>query len=450
MLLLGLLALRAGVVDAESVEAEKDLGKEFAFAAAAQLPLLRDPDVVAYVDRIGQRVVRALGTQPFEYSFFVVRAAGINAFAVPGGYVYVHSGLLSRVASEDELAGVLGHEVAHVNAHHLAREQESTQLMNYATLLALLASVVHPAIGATALGASAATHLKYRREFEQEADYLGAGYVREAGFKPRGMLDFFAKLWEQQRTTPTFLPPYLLSHPLTDERLNHLEAVLREKQWEAPPAREVSDELARLQLTVRLRSEEFQTVLDAARRQVTEHPGDARARYLLGTALLETGSLDAARVALEQARDLGFGAVDRELGRAGLRLNDVETARGLLARAVEIAPDDALAQLEYGRALEARDAREQAMAAYRRAIAAAPYFDEAHYQLGMLAGRSGRAGEGFYHLATADMLRGRYPEALGYFEKALPLLDAGTAEAAAAEKQAEELREYVRRGMRLR
>ena len=421
-LLAALLVFGADGVRGESIQAEKELGKKFAFEAAAQLPLLRDPDVVAYVDHIGQRIVAALGSQPFQYSFFVVRDPQINAFAVPGGYIYVHSGLLSAVGNDDELAGVLGHEVAHVNAHHLAREQEATKLMSYATLLAMFASVIHPAIGATALGASAAAQLKYRREFEQEADYLGAGYMKKAGFAPRGMLDFFNELWEEQRTTPTFVPPYLLSHPLTEERLNHLEAVLREKQWDKKVRPATSDELALVQLIARLRTDDVPAVLTSYRKAVAEHPKDARARFLLGTALLETGSYDAAKVALEQGRDLGYKPVDRELGRTLFRLGQLEPARVLLARATETRPADAVAQFEYGRVLEALGSTDMAATAYRRAIEAAPYMSEAHYQLGMLAGRGGKQGDGFYHLAMADMLRGDYPEALSRFEKAVPLL----------------------------
>src|SRR4029077_20621584 len=159
-----------------------------------------------------QKIVAALGNQPFTYHFAVVRDARINAFAVPGGYIYVHGGLLLRASNDDEVAGVLGHEIAHVNAHHLARQQEATQLLNYAALLGVLLSVVQPAIGAGAVAANAAVQLQYRREFEQEADYLGAGYMRRAGYDPRGMLDFFKKMLDEQRLTPASAPPYLLSH----------------------------------------------------------------------------------------------------------------------------------------------------------------------------------------------------------------------------------------------
>ena len=150
---------------------------------------------------------------------------------MPGGYVYVHAGLLTAASNDDEVAGVLGHEIAHVNAHHLVRQQEATRLVNYATLLGALLSVLNPAAGAGAVAMNEAVQLKYRREFEQEADYLGVTYVRQAGYDPGGMLDFFKKMLDQQRLTPTSAPPYLLSHPLTEARLTNLEAVLRTQRF---------------------------------------------------------------------------------------------------------------------------------------------------------------------------------------------------------------------------
>src|ERR1700690_2117812 len=121
-----------------SNDEERELGKKFAMAARAQLPLIDDIAVSRYVDGIGQKIVAGIGEQPFTYHFAVVRDSRINAFAVPGGYIYVNGGLLTRVSNDDEVAGVLGHEIAHVNGHHLARQQESTKLLNYASLLGLL------------------------------------------------------------------------------------------------------------------------------------------------------------------------------------------------------------------------------------------------------------------------------------------------------------------------
>ena len=443
-LLLFALQLPGGRALGVTGSEETDLGRRFALAARTQLPLVQHVDVDAYVARIGQRIVGALGDQPFTYQFAVVRDPGVNAFAVPGGYVYVHAGLLARAGSDDEVAGVLGHEIAHVNGHHLVRQQAATKVLNYAALLGLLLSAVQPAIGAGALAANAATQLAYRREFEQEADYLGARYMRGAGYDPRGMLDFFKKMMDEQRLGPQSPPPYLLSHPLTDLRLTNLEAVLHTQQWDRGPRRPTSLDLERVQVLVRVYSEPAQDVLLRYQRRATAQAADGRSRYLLGLAYFETGDAESARASFVAAQQLGFSDLDRDLGRALVRLGETDTARVLLSRAAEQTPDDALAHFELGRLGERQGDFGMAMREYERAVTAAPAFADAHYAYGLLAGRTGREGAGFYHLGVAATLQGEYARALGQFEKALQLLPAGSEQGQAAHAAAEEVAGFLK------
>jgi predicted Zn-dependent protease len=437
------LVIVAATAQAYSITQETKLGRNFELQARARLPLIDDVELTGYVDRIGQKIVAALGEQPFTYRFFVVRDARINAFAVPGGYVYVNGGMLTRANSDDEVAGVLGHEVAHVNAHHLARQQEATELLNYATLLGVLLSVVQPAVGAGAAALNAATQLQYRRDFEQEADYLGSQYMRQAGFDPRGMLDFFKKMLDEQGGGPSAATPYLLSHPLTEVRLTNLEAVLRTHQWDRGPRRPRGLELDRVQLLVRVRSEPAQEVVSSYRRVAEASPADGRAQYMLGLVYLETGVYDTARAAFKKAQALGFKAVDRELGRAALRLRDPEKAREHLRNAIEAEPDDPVAHYELAKALDVLNDVDAAMREYERALQLSPTLEAAHYGLGMLAGRAGRQGDGFYHLGMAFQLRGEFEKALSQFEKAAPLLPAGTPRAVEVRANIDELAELL-------
>src|SRR5262245_47683624 len=174
---LALVLALTGSAHAVSYQGERELGQRFDLAARQQAPLINDPEVVGYVAGIGNKIAGALDGSFFDYQFAVVRDPRINAFAVPGGYVYVHSGLLAQARNDDEVAAVLGHEIAHVHGRHIVRQQEQTQLLNYASLLGMLLGVVQPAVGAAAAAASAAATLQYRREFEQEADYNGARYM---------------------------------------------------------------------------------------------------------------------------------------------------------------------------------------------------------------------------------------------------------------------------------
>lgn len=446
VLVTGLWLLAQPVRASTSYTAEQKLGTTFDMEARKDLPLSDNPDVTGYVERLGRKIVAALGDQPFTYHFAIVRDPRINAFAVPGGYVYIHAGLLAAASTDDEVAGVLAHEIAHVNGHHLVRQQEATQLLNYATLLGVLLSIVHPAVGAGAAAVNTTVQLQYRREFEQEADYLGATYMRQAGYDPGGMLDFFKKMLDEQRLTPTAAPPYLLSHPLTNTRLTNLEAVLHRHQWERRARPPTSLELARVQLLVRVQMGAPADLVESYWKPAAAHPDDGRARYLLGLAYFETGSFDAARDAFETAPQLGGADVSRELGRTWLRLRQPEKARELLSRAAEINPDDPLAHHDLAKAYEALNDTDGAMREYARALQLAPGLEEAHYNLGMLAGRAGRLGEGFYHLAVAWKLRGQYDKALSQFKKAEPLLPAGSEAAQTAHAEVTQLSQYLKNG----
>ena len=294
------------------------------------------------------------------------------------------------------------------------------------------------------MGANAAVSLKYTRLFEQEADYLGVRYMERAGYDPRAMLDFFKKLADETRTQPTFAPPYLQSHPLTDERLNHLEAVLRTQQWAKHPRTPTSFELQRVQVLARSETEPPSDFLASYRRSVEQNPANPMARYLYGVACVETGQLESGREALEAARTAGIEAASRELGEIALRQRQAEKARDLLAGYLKQQPGDAGAQTDLAKTYEALGDNGAAMDAYRRAVQLAPDLETAHYGLGILAGRSGDEADGFYHLATAARLGGDYDKAMQQYARAQPLLPAGDARVQEVHDYIEVLRDFTR------
>lgn len=439
-----LAALTARPCSADvSFQRERELGRRFALAARGRLPLVGDPDVLRLVRRVGGRIASHLEDSFFDYHFAVIRDPSINAFAVPGGYVYVHTGLLVGVASEDELAGVLGHEIAHVHAHHLARQQESTQLMSHAALLGVLLSVIHPGFGALASAASAAQQLRYRREFEQEADYLGARYAQAAGYDPAAMLSFFEKLAGQQRMAGPTPPPYLLTHPLTDERMTRLQAVLRATPGTQTEKGERSFELARAHALAAFRQGPPLQVLSEYRQSYQSEPTDGRRAYLYGLVALEAGRLETAGPPLEAARKAGVEAATRELGRLALRGRNADEARKMLRAAVERDPNDPLAWFELGRAEEEVGETGRARDAFRRALDLDPELAEAHRRLGILQGKQGQQGRGFYHLGMAAYLAGEYPRAVAQLERAADILPKDDPDRRRARDLSAELREFL-------
>ncbi len=426
-----------------SLAEERKIGKRFDMMAHARMPLVRDPEFVSFVDDMGREILAQLGNPDFEYHFSVVRDASINAFAVPGGYIYVNVGLINRADYDDEVAAVLGHEIAHVHGHHIARQQEKTQLLNYASILGMLAAVVNPALAPVAAATGQALALKYQREFEQEADYLGVRYLRGTPYDPRATLDFFKKLDDESRITPSFFPPYLRTHPMTDERLNHLEAVLKAKQWEGHKRSAPTLRLQRLQALARARSDSPQDVFEQYATARAENPGNPNADYLFGVVALEINRLEEARRALEQALGAGFIAAERELGRVALRQRQPERAVGLLRRHLEREAGDGMAWVELARAHEALKDTAAAKEAYLKGIEAVPELDVAHYGFGLLAGRDGDQGAGFYHLGVAARIRGQYPKALESLNRAIPLLSDDTPRRKKARREVDDLEEFL-------
>ena len=193
---------------------------------------LDDPEIETYLEQLGYRLVSVSSRNQRDFNFFVIQDSGINAFALPGGNIGVHTGLILNAQNESELASVLGHEIAHVTQDHIAR-MIASQSQGYwpslaALALALLASRANPNVANAAIATTQAfsiqNQLNYTREYEREADRIGYETLSKAGFDPRGMSSFFTKLQRTNRLYDSSAPAYLRTHPLTSERIADMEA----------------------------------------------------------------------------------------------------------------------------------------------------------------------------------------------------------------------------------
>jgi predicted Zn-dependent protease len=426
---------------------EGELGRRFFLQARSELPLVDDPAVTEYVDRIGRKLIGALGPQEFEYHFYVVQSPTLNAFAVPGGYVFVFSGLLARTTSDDELAGVLGHELGHVTGHHITRQQQKGQVWTAAALLGLLLSAVNPVAGAAGIAAAETAQLKYSREFEQEADYLGLRYSTAAGYDPHAMGSFFKTLLAEQRVNPAGVPAYMLTHPITEDRVAHVETSITAQKLKTPAGRPAaSSEMGEVQAVARAIAEPADVVIGHYRRLAEQKPDDAERQLLLGRVYAEIGQLEAARGALEKCRDLGGlgGRVDRPLGAVYVALKQPEKAREALERHLARHPDDAWAHCQLGKALADAGQSGPSLVEFQRALSLDPDLEEAHRLTGIALGRKGDEAEGFYHLALASRLRGELEQALSQFRSTDHLVTPGSARQMEVEHAIAELEPLVR------
>jgi predicted Zn-dependent protease len=210
---------KRGLMNWYSIESEIKMGKSVAQEVEQSAKLVQDPVVNEYVNRVGQNIVRNSDAK-VPFTIKVIDSDEINAFALPGGFFYVNSGLILAADNEAELAGVMAHEIAHVAAHHAARQSTRANWANYATLPLIFVGggVGYAARTAAGIGLPL-TFMKFSRGFEAEADYLGVQYLYASGYDPNAMVSFFEKIQTEEKKKPGTLSKAFSSHPQTPDRV---------------------------------------------------------------------------------------------------------------------------------------------------------------------------------------------------------------------------------------
>lgn len=211
-----------------SIDEEKEMGDRFAREIEKQYTVVRTPELQRYVDAMGRRLLSGAREVRFPYTFTVVKDDTLNAFAIPGGHVYIHTGLIRAARSEHELAGVLAHEINHVVARHGTRQM--TQEYGYGLLLQIVLGNnpgMLTQIAANLFGKAGT--MSYSRSMETQADILAIETMNRAGYDPDGLLSFFTLLQSTTKENPSRLARYFSSHPPTSERIQTVRAEIQKQ-----------------------------------------------------------------------------------------------------------------------------------------------------------------------------------------------------------------------------
>jgi predicted Zn-dependent protease len=407
---------------------ERRLGEAIMIEARRDPAYLADPDTEDYLNALGFRLVAASPARHSDFEFFAARDPMLNAFALPGGFIGVHSGLVLGAANESELAAVLAHEIGHVEQRHIARmlakQREGTFLAIGALLLALLAarsgsSSSGDLTQAAILGGQAAAvqqQLNFSREAEREADRIGFQILVSAGFDPAGMASFFTRLQQGTRIYESAAPAYLRTHPLTVERLSDIQNRLREVRVRPRPD-SLDFHLLRARLRV-LQDESVQGLRDSAlffRSQIEQRSSASVAAMYYGLALASQ-KLDDSAAAVEAARNARRASpaqspmLDKLVSQTLMAAarTDAERAEAVrMAREAAVRyPVSRLSALHYADLLQ-KSGQDETAIAYLRDQLALPRSDPRLYEL--LARSYERLGRrALQHQATAEMylLRG--------------------------------------------
>ena len=221
------LAFAAGASGcAISTQQEVQMGTDYAQQINSQLPIVRDPEVQRYINVLGDSIAKLADSRSLDWQFFVVNANEVNAFAVPGGYIYVNRGLIERTQRLDQLAGVLGHEIGHVTRRHSVQQMEKAQGANVGvTLACVLTSVCNSQAAAAAINVGgSALFAKFSRDDEAEADVEGVKNVVRAGIDPRGIPEMFQILLDERSRSPSSVSSWFATHPLEEDRIQATQA----------------------------------------------------------------------------------------------------------------------------------------------------------------------------------------------------------------------------------
>ncbi|HEY1232476.1 MAG TPA: M48 family metalloprotease [Candidatus Binatia bacterium] len=411
-----------------SEDEETKISREFRREAKKFLKFVNNPEVERYIDRIGRRILGATGPQSFDYRFFVIEDPQLNAFAVPGGSIYVYTGLIERAKTTDELAGVLGHEITHVKGHHMARSS-GPDAISILSLLSMVA-LARTGSGAQAAGivgqaVSATRQLAYSRQLEMEADTLGTRYMAAAGYDPKGTIAFLKMLDQERALNPIDVPAYVLSHPITQERVANAELVVKslgstQLRSEDPEA------LKKVQIVIR--ADRRDDVVHEYEKLVKQAPKNPEFLYLLGYAQQLQGQLSEARANYEQARKIWpeNAGLQRDLARLYGEIGDYAKARATFDQSLAAEPNEPLTYLYLGEMLEKSGDLRGAVGSYLNAQNLAPLWDRPFYKLGMLYGKLDRPGDGYYYLGRAFALEDEDDKAINNLERAIKILGASS------------------------
>ncbi len=409
-----------------------------------------DAEISDYLEGLGRQLLASNRDARPDFEFFAVRDPSINAFALPGGFIGVNTGLLTAAESESELASVLAHEIAHVTQRHIARLLGAQQQMQLPSMVALAAAILlggsRPDLAAGAAAAAQGTaiqsQLSYTRDFEREADRIGFRALQSAGFDVRAMPSFFEKMQRANRLGDDgTVPSYLRTHPMTTERIADAQG-----RAASAPYRQHPDSLDFHLVRAKLRAESGDPAALAASYasavRERRYASEAAARFGLATALLRARRLPEAQAAVADLRATGAASpmIESLAARVQQAAGDTQAALATLGRALERYPGRLPLVFAFARLLQVADRHQEALDVLEPSVRRHPHDPQLRALQAQAYAALGKRL--LQHQAQAEVyvLRGSVPAAIEQLQLAQAAGDGNFYELSAVEARLKELR----------
>ncbi len=401
-----------------SKDQEKIIGRSIYKGMRDAGQLVTDPEIQEYIQNVGQRVAANAQDGDFRFQFFVVDQPTINAFALPGGYIGIHSGLLLATSSESELAGVLAHEISHVTQRHISRAIYANQRTSILTMAAMLGAILLGAVTgegdviaggvAGAQSMAAQGQINFTRENEYEADRVGVGLLAASGFDPYGMPDFFATLARQTGTLGYQAPEFLRTHPVTVNRIAETRS-----RASSLTVNEVVDSpgysltRARIRFLSSSTPEKALTYFRANRDKATD-TNQIGAEYGIALALAELGRFEESKKIFAELMAENEGIIHFHTGYAAAQAatGDSKGALATLKKAIELFPRNVPLTIRYAEALMRNNENKAAHRALLDLYNQVPPTPEQVRQIALAASAAGDTADAHYYMAEYHLLSG--------------------------------------------
>jgi len=419
-----------------TIEEEQKLGTQFLISVRKHFDVIDDDFANEYINDLGQYLIKPLETKHFPFHFYIIKDNDLNAFAGPGGHIFIFSGLIEVMDEIDELAAVICHEIGHISGRHISQLIEQSKKIGLATMAGILAGTLigGKAAGAITTGAVAAgiqKQLSYSRNHERHADQLGFNYTVASGFEPSGMITTLKKLHQGQWSRADNIPSYLLTHPGGPERMSNIDVMLA--NYNSKPDKNKTKKFREL-------FPFFKTILSAKyldpheaerlfNRKLEKDPDSPLAHFGLGIVWKERSEyprsishFQKALISLPESL-----LILRNLGEAYQLVGQDAEAIDVLEKALKIEHNDKSALYLLAVSYQQQEEYPKAARLYERLTSMEPVKDEVYYNLGVSYGREKRLALAHYNFGIYFSRMKEFQKARFHFQKAEDLAQGDSA-----------------------